>query len=192
VRPTSDKIREAVFGILGDINGASVLDLFAGTGAMGLEALSRGAAHATFVEIDRQAHGIVRRNIDATVSDRTSSTDLVKGDATRVVQTLAMAGERYNIVFFDPPYDRTEKLVAATSGTLNNVCEPGTVIVLELATRYKNVAAQAAAAWGAEITLERTYGDTHIVMLEVTQITEDMTPRDVEAAVEAPVTAAGD
>ncbi|MCW2949305.1 MAG: rsmD, partial [Thermoleophilia bacterium] len=103
VRPTSDRVREAVFSILGDIEGACVLDLFAGTGAMGLEALSRGSSEATFVEIDRQAHEVVRRNIDATVSGDTRRTTLIKGDAERVVRSLALAGERFDLVFFDPP-----------------------------------------------------------------------------------------
>src|SRR5688500_13031093 len=79
VRPTSDRVRAALFSILGDVEGASVLDLFAGTGAMGLEAVSRGAVHATFVEIDRQAMDVVRRNVDATVSGDGVTTKLVKG-----------------------------------------------------------------------------------------------------------------
>jgi 16S rRNA (guanine966-N2)-methyltransferase len=103
VRPTADRVREALFSILGPIDGLVVLDLFAGTGAMGLEALSRGAASATFVEIDRQAHEVVRRNIDATIAGERRDTDLIKGDAARVVRSLALAGRRFDLVFFDPP-----------------------------------------------------------------------------------------
>src|SRR3954451_2504981 len=69
IRPTSDRVREAVFnalGSLGAVEGATVVDLFAGTGALGIEALSRGAAHATFVDRDRIAVDTVRRNLDAT------------------------------------------------------------------------------------------------------------------------------
>src|SRR6187402_501505 len=81
VRPTSDRVREALFSMLGPLDGLEVLDLFAGTGAMGLEALSCDAAFATFVEIDRQAHEVVRRNVDAIVSGDRESAEVIKGDA---------------------------------------------------------------------------------------------------------------
>jgi 16S rRNA (guanine966-N2)-methyltransferase len=98
-RPTSDFVREAVFNtLLGivDLDGASVLDLFAGTGALGIEALSRGAATATFVERDRAALGAIRANLDAVgFADRAK---VVAGDATRVGLPAA------DVVFADPPY----------------------------------------------------------------------------------------
>jgi 16S rRNA (guanine966-N2)-methyltransferase len=166
VRPTSDRVREAVFSILGDIHGLVVLDLFAGTGAMGLEALSRGAVDATFVEIDRQAHEVVQRNIDATVTnDR--RTALIKGDAERVVRSLALAGERFDLVFFDPPYDHTERLLDSTRASLPTICGAGSRVVLELATRHKDLVDEAALAWGAEVLLKRAYGDTAIAILEL-------------------------
>lgn len=165
VRPTSDRVREAVFSILGDIEGVVVLDLFAGTGAMGLEALSRGAAAATFVEIDRQAHEVVRRNIDATVTGDTRRTQLIKGDAERVVRSLALAGEHFDLVFFDPPYDHTEQLLASTRASLPTVCSTGSRIVLELATRHVQLVEAAASAWDADIVLQRAYGDTSIAIL---------------------------
>lgn len=158
-------MREALFSILGDVDGLVVLDLFAGTGAMGLEALSRGAAAATFVEIDRQAHEVVRRNIDATISDGTHDADLIKGDATRVVRSLALAERRFDLVFFDPPYDRTAELVEDTRRSLPTVCAPGARIVIEVATRHGDVIAAAAAGWGATVDLERTYGDTTVGVL---------------------------
>ena len=167
VRPTSDRVREAVFSILGDIDGSVVLDLFAGTGAMGLEALSRGAAAATFVEIDRQAHEVVRRNIDATVTADSRRTALIKGDAERVVRSLALAGERFDLVFFDPPYDHTEQLLDSTRASLPTICSAGSRVVLELATRHKDLVEEAALAWGAEVVLKRAYGDTSIAILEL-------------------------
>ena len=154
VRPTADRVREALFSILGDLEGEVVLDLFAGTGAMGLEALSRGAASATFVEIDRQAHEVVRRNIDATVSDSGVVTDLIKGDAVRVVRSLALAEQRYDLVFFDPPYDRTAELVREVRDSLPTVCAPDARVVIELATRHRDVIADAAREWGATLELE--------------------------------------
>lgn len=167
VRPTADRVREALFSILGDLEGLEVLDLFAGTGALGLEALSRGAARVTFVEIDRQAHEVVRRNIDATVTDRAEVTELIKGEATRVVRSLALAERRFDLVFFDPPYDRSAELVADTARSLPTVCGHGARVVLELATRHRDVIAAAALAWGARIELERAYGDTVIAILEL-------------------------
>jgi 16S rRNA (guanine966-N2)-methyltransferase len=167
VRPTADRVREALFSILGPLDGLVVLDLFAGTGAMGLEALSRGAASATFVEIDRQAHEVVRRNIDATVSSDRRETDLIKGDAARVVRSLALAERRFDLVFFDPPYDRTAELVEETRRSLPTVCATPARIVLEVATRHRDVIATAAEGWGATVELERAYGDTVIGILSL-------------------------
>lgn len=167
VRPTADRVREALFSILGDVDGSVVLDLFAGTGAMGLEALSRGAAAATFVELDRQAHEVVCRNVDATVSDGQHATEVIKGDATRVVRSLALAERRFDLVFFDPPYDHTAELVAATSDSLPTVCALGARVVVEVATRHRDVIAAAAEAWGGQLELERAYGDTVVGILRL-------------------------
>ncbi len=165
VRPTADRVREALFSILGSVEGEDVLDLFAGTGALGLEALSRGARSATFVEIDRQAHEVVRRNIDATLSSGEERAELVKGDATRVVRSLALVQERFDLVFFDPPYDRTAELVAELRETLPTICAQDARVVLEVATRHRDVIADAAAQWAAEVQVERAYGDTVIGIL---------------------------
>jgi 16S rRNA (guanine966-N2)-methyltransferase len=100
-RPTTDKVREAVFNALGSIDlirDAAVADLFAGSGALGIEALSRGAAHCTFVERDRQALRILRDNVDALgLSERST---IVAGDALARARTLAV-----DLVLADPPYD---------------------------------------------------------------------------------------
>lgn len=100
-RPTTDKVREAVFNALvslGAVEGARVLDLFAGTGAMGIEALSRGAAHCTFVENDRAALAVLRANIDKLgVAQRST---VVPGDAT----SAQAGGHGADIVIVDPPY----------------------------------------------------------------------------------------
>ena len=167
VRPTADRVREAVFSILGPMEGSIVLDLFAGTGAMGLESLSRGASGATFVELDRQAHEVVRRNIDATITGERDHVDLIKGDAVRVVRSLALAERRFDLVFFDPPYDRTAELVRDTAGSLPTIVAPGARIVLEVATRHRDVIADAASGWGADVELERAYGDTVVGVLSL-------------------------
>lgn len=104
-RPTTDKVREAVFNALGSVQviaGSRVLDLFAGTGAMGIEALSRGAAHCTFVENDRAALAVLRRNLDSLgVADRST---VVTADAYRA----AGASGEFDVLIADPPYGETD------------------------------------------------------------------------------------
>jgi 16S rRNA (guanine966-N2)-methyltransferase len=168
VRPTSDRVREALFSILGDIDGLEVLDLFAGTGALGLEALSRRASRATFVEIDRQAYEVVRRNVDAIVTDGPdAATEVIKGDAPRIVRSLALAGRRFDLVFFDPPYEQTGDLVEAVRESLPTICAPGARVVVELSVRHSDVIASAALGWQAEVELEREYGDTVVAILRL-------------------------
>jgi len=101
-RPTSDRVREATFnalGSLGAVEGATVLDLFAGSGAMGIEALSRGAAHATFVERDRGARAVIERNLAST--DLAARATVVGADALDWLRTSA---RRFDLAVCDPPY----------------------------------------------------------------------------------------
>jgi 16S rRNA (guanine966-N2)-methyltransferase len=102
VRPTSDRVREAVFSILGDIEGAQVLDLFAGTGAMGIEAISRGAAHATLVD---RAVGAAARNVREL--DLDERVRLVQADARTF---LDREQEDFDLIFCDPPYRLARRL----------------------------------------------------------------------------------
>jgi 16S rRNA (guanine966-N2)-methyltransferase len=97
-RPTSDRVRENAFNLIGPVDDAEVLDLFAGSGALGLEALSRGAAHATFVENDRDACRVIGANLDKLGLRGT----VLCQDALRAV---AQEGRRYDLVLCDPPYD---------------------------------------------------------------------------------------
>jgi len=94
-------VREAVFNLVGPVEGMEVLDLYAGSGAMGLEALSRGAAHATFVEADRDAAQTIVRNLDKL--DLEGAT-VLREDAARKLAADAAAGRRYDLVLIDPPY----------------------------------------------------------------------------------------
>ena len=99
-RPTGDRVREAAFNLIGPVDGASVLDLFAGAGGYGLEALSRGAASAVFAESDRAAVGAIRQNLE-----KLGFTATVLGrDAVQVLAEEAGAGRRYDLVLLDPPY----------------------------------------------------------------------------------------
>jgi len=102
-RPTSDLLRQAIFNVLGStIRGARILDLFAGTGALGLEALSRGAASATFVERDRQALDSLRANVREL--DFSTQARVLAGEALATLNQLAAAGDRFDCVLLDPPY----------------------------------------------------------------------------------------
>ncbi|MFI5338545.1 MAG: 16S rRNA (guanine(966)-N(2))-methyltransferase RsmD [Candidatus Methylomirabilales bacterium] len=102
-RPTSDLLRQAVFNVLGDrIQGAQVLDLFAGTGSVGLEALSRGAATATFVEKDRRAVATLRSNLASL--NLTSRARVIAGDVLLTLRRFETGGETFDCLFLDPPY----------------------------------------------------------------------------------------
>jgi 16S rRNA (guanine966-N2)-methyltransferase len=135
-RPTSDRAREALFSTLAglvDITAARVLDLYAGTGAVGLEALSRGAAQATFVESDRRAAAILQRNID-TVG--LSGATVVRCPAESY---LAAAGvdARFRFAYLDPPYALDESSLAAALDRLAGPAwlAPGAVVVVERSAR---------------------------------------------------------
>ncbi|MEX2212211.1 MAG: 16S rRNA (guanine(966)-N(2))-methyltransferase RsmD [Gaiellaceae bacterium] len=128
-RPTSDRAREAAFNLIGPVEGARVLDLFAGSGAMGLEALSRGAASAVFVEADRDAHRTIERNLDKL--DLTGAR-LVNSDALRF---LATDTGTYDLVLCDPPYGAYEALRPTLERYLPPRLSPHAVVVLETPAR---------------------------------------------------------
>lgn len=103
VRPTSDKVREAIFDVIGEeVKGAAVLDLFAGTGALGIEALSRGATSAVFVEEAAPLCRLIRSNLGATAL--ASAARVIRGDVFRIVPRLARGGAVFDLVLADPPY----------------------------------------------------------------------------------------
>jgi 16S rRNA (guanine966-N2)-methyltransferase len=128
-RPTGDRVREAVFNLVGPVDGASVLDLYAGSGAMGLEALSRGAASAVFVESDRDACGTIRRNLDK----------LGLGGAETVCRDVLgfLAGERrrFDLILVDPPYDVVESVAVRLALYLPGVLAENGLVVLESSAR---------------------------------------------------------
>ena len=162
LRPTADRVRESVFNILAhgiegfELAGARVVDVFAGTGALGLEALSRGAAFCVFVEDDANARAIIRRNVEA--FGLTGQTRIFRRDAT----DLGSAGERdvANLMFLDPPYGKGLATKALTSAVQGHWFAPGAVIVCE---ERDGEAIQPP----PPLTLidKRTYGDTQIVFM---------------------------
>ena len=152
-RPTSEKVREAMFAIIGPLAGDHVLDLFAGTGALGIEALSRGAAHATFVDAARPALAAIRDNLrELGLADRAT---VLAGDA--VATAARHPGGPWRLVFVDPPY-RSD---LATRAVLALPCErlaPGAVIVIE----HDRHNAPPEALGSLLRTDQRRYGDTLI------------------------------
>ena len=104
VRPTADRVREALFDILGArVSGARFLDVYAGTGAVGCEALSRGAGRVVFLERDRRALALIEENLH--VGLWSGAFEIVAGDARRSLERLGQGSQRFDIVFLDPPYD---------------------------------------------------------------------------------------
>ncbi len=156
LRPTTDRVRESLFNVLGhqiDFEGLRVLDLFAGTGALGLEALSRGAAHVTFVDDGRVAQGLIRKNIDLTGSaDRTA---LIRRNATRLSENPDPA---YDLAFLDPPYGKSLGQKALTVMTQGGWLTDDALIIWE-----EN--APMSAPDGFDLHDTRKYGDTHISLM---------------------------
>jgi 16S rRNA (guanine966-N2)-methyltransferase len=150
-RPTSDRVREALFSILGDVADARVLDLFAGSGALGIEALSRGAGHATFVDSSRRAADAIRANLHA-VGDPAS--DVRVEDA---LSYLARADGTYDLVFADPPYSSVTRLGGRLSALLPDVLHDTSLTVTESDKR-------APLRLDLPLVDERTYGDTRIAI----------------------------
>jgi 16S rRNA (guanine966-N2)-methyltransferase len=131
LRPTSDKLRETLFNILAPrIDGARVLDGFAGTGAIGIEALSRGAAHVVFIEKDRRAAALIEDNLSSCGIE--SGFAIERGDVAVAMRALP-AETTFDIIVLDPPYDHTG--IEATLDTSAARLAPGGLLVLERATR---------------------------------------------------------
>ena len=131
-RPTGDRVREAAFNLIGPgrVEEASVLDLFAGSGAMGLEALSRGAARATFVESDRAACQAINRNLDKLELEGAT---VLRQNALTALRTDVRAGTRYDLVLVDPPYRRFSSLQNALIQLLPEILAPSGLLVVETA-----------------------------------------------------------
>jgi 16S rRNA (guanine966-N2)-methyltransferase len=133
-RPTSDRVRENVFNLVGPVDGAAVLDLFAGSGALGIEALSRGATCAVFVERDADAARTIERNLDKL---RLTGARVVRGDAVTTLAQEAAAGRKYDLVLVDPPYGMYPDLQPQLSRYLPPVLAEDGLLVLETDARVE-------------------------------------------------------
>ena len=151
-RPTSDRVREALFSVLGaEVEGARVLDLFAGSGALGIEALSRGAAEATFVDAAEAAIRCVRANLEALGLRALTR----RSEAGAFLRWASAHGHHYDLVFLDPPYRHAERLAPGLSEAIEGLVAPGGSVVCESDRR-------APLPLDLPLTDERRYGDTLI------------------------------
>ena len=156
-RPTADRVRQSLFDALGQrMDGLAVLDLYAGTGALGLEALSRGAARAVLVESDARACGVIFHNVAALGYD--ARCEVIRGELPGALRQLG--GERFDLVFSDPPY-----ALRAAQETLDGLCSgdllaSGARVVLEADRREPAPVPPA----GLSLTDERRYGDTRVLI----------------------------
>jgi 16S rRNA (guanine966-N2)-methyltransferase len=150
-RPTADRVREALFSMLGDVSGTRVLDLFAGSGALGIEALSRGAESAVFVERDRRALVALRRNLEAVGA---GSAEVAATDALRFV---ARGKGTFDLVFCDPPYDEASRAAAPLAEGLPALLDEDARIVTESDKRNPLLLP-------LPLLVERAYGDTRIAI----------------------------
>lgn len=167
VRPTADRTREAVFNILAhgapgvDFDGASVLDVFAGTGALGLEALSRGAGHVTFIDSDAGALRAIRRN--AATLGAWRQVALLKLDATRAPPPPLAAEAPCTLAFLDPPYESGDAAPALAGLAARGWIAAAAVCVVEVAAQEP-----LAPPPGFTVLDERTYGAARVVFLRYT------------------------
>jgi 16S rRNA (guanine966-N2)-methyltransferase len=153
-RPTAERVREALFSVLGPVDQAAVLDLFAGSGALGLEALSRHAASAVFVERDRSALTALRANIEALGLD-SDRAQVRPVDARVALRTARERRETYDLVFLDPPYRRRAALAGLLSEAIPALLQPAGRVISESDRREPLELAIA-------LLDERRYGDTVI------------------------------
>ena len=162
LRPTSDRVRESLFNVITSgrfgqpLTDAKVLDLFAGTGALGFEALSRGAAHVTFVDDGAKAAALIRQNKNAMKAD--GNVALIRRDATRLGDNT---GEAFDLVFLDPPYGK-----GLGAKALESALQGGWIADEALVVWEENTAQLA--PQGFDLLDQRRYGDTHITILQRT------------------------
>ena len=156
-RPTSDRVRENVFNLVGPVDGARVLDLFAGSGALGIEALSRGAAAAVFVERDRDAVRTIERNLDRL---RLTGARVVHADVLLTIAQEAMAGAKYDLVLVDPPYGMLTEIQPRLARHLPPLLAADGLVVVETNARVEP-------ELPLPVRTSRKYGQTRVTLFEV-------------------------
>lgn len=161
IRPVLDQVKEAVFNILFDVEGLRVLDLFAGTGAMGIEALSRGAEFAVFVDKDKEAVKLICRNLE--VCRFTAESKVLPLSVGKALKLLAEKGESFDLIFVDPPYQKG--FIEKSLQKLQNspLLKASTRILLEHHPKEPIPETE-----GLTLTDQRKYGQTRVSFLRPT------------------------
>ncbi|HEY2142424.1 MAG TPA: 16S rRNA (guanine(966)-N(2))-methyltransferase RsmD [Solirubrobacteraceae bacterium] len=155
-RPTSDRVREALFSMLGAVQGMDVLDLFAGTGALGIEALSRGAGRVVFVERDPDALASLTVNLES-LGIEWEEAEVRRGDAFGALRAARARQETYDLVFIDPPYRQAHDWEPELSAALPSLLAPAGRVVVESDRR-----GPIELEFDLELERERRYGNTSI------------------------------
>jgi pantetheine-phosphate adenylyltransferase/16S rRNA (guanine(966)-N(2))-methyltransferase RsmD len=163
VRPTSDRVRESVFNALGQFfDGGDVLDLYAGTGALGIEALSRGCERTVFVERDGQLVAVIRENLRRT--GFVDQAEVIRGEVGRALDRMVTQGRLFNLIFADPPYRIAATEVGGIMSRLGALLAPGARVVIESGEA-------SAGGVGGKKGVTRRYGGTFVTILERSEIT---------------------
>lgn len=155
-RPTSDRVRENLFNLVGPVEGARVLDLFAGSGALGIEALSRGAASSVFVEHEPAALQAIERNLDRL---RLTGARVVRGDVLRTIAQEVTAGAKYDLVLVDPPYGMLTEIQPRLARHLPPLLAEDGLLVLETDARVEP-------ELPLPVRTSRKYGHTRVTLFE--------------------------
>ena len=163
-RPTPDRVREALFSSLGDLEGRRVVDLFAGSGALGIEALSRGAASCLFVERDRRAMAVVRENLFTLGLARPRALT-APVDWGKAIDDARASRTRFDLCLVDPPYGDLPRLLPLLAKRLPPVLAPGARVVIESPARGDEPIPP---GWEDAHSRHRTYGSVRISVLEPT------------------------
>jgi 16S rRNA (guanine966-N2)-methyltransferase len=153
-RPTGDRVREAAFALVGPVEGAKVLDVFAGSGALGLEALSRGASSAVFVESDREACRVITRNLEKL---RLTGAVVLCDDALRALREEKARRHRYDLVLVDAPYEDWERHEGPFGELLADLLEEDALVVVETSSRVEP-------SLPLDLVTSRRYGSARITL----------------------------
>jgi 16S rRNA (guanine966-N2)-methyltransferase len=162
-RPTSDRVKESLFAKLENLDaleGAKVLDLYAGSGALGLEAASRGAAEVILVDKDKAAIDVIRENIRI-VSKAIGASCLISAQNKEVSKVLKALASSYDLVFIDPPYELSNEAVAGDLSSLANSLSDAALVVVERSSRTTDFDIPES----YDLEEKKTYGDTAIYLL---------------------------
>ena len=160
IRPTSDRVKESMFGILGDrVKGRTALDLFAGTGNLGIEALSRGARRAVFVEMGRQAVPVIRRNL--ALCGMWDRSEIVPKDVIRAIGILKERGECFDLILVDPPYGKGMVQRTLLKLSLNPIYHRDSILVIQHDRREP----LSSSAGGWNLMRQKRIGDTLLSFL---------------------------